>query len=60
MDFHGYWRYDQWAYKDNEFEILDLVQNPRVIKSKDRLKGVLGSAYTLKSKSDWLTERDSL
>ncbi len=25
VDFHGYWRYDQWAYKNNKSEILDLV-----------------------------------
>ena len=50
VDFYGHQRYDQWAYKDNKSEILDLVQNPRVIKSKGRLKGALGSAYTLKLK----------
>jgi len=52
VDFYGYWRYDQWAYKDDESEILDLIQNPRVIKSKDRPKGALESAYASKSKSD--------
>ncbi len=52
VDFHGYWRYDQWAYKDDEPEIFDLVQNPRVVKSKNRLKEALGSAYASKSKLD--------
>ncbi len=58
MNFHGHWRYDQWAHKNNKSKILDLVQNPRVIKSKDRLKETLKNAYTSKSKSDQLTERD--
>ncbi len=25
VDFHGYWRYNQWAYKNDKSEILDLV-----------------------------------
>ncbi len=52
VDFHDHQRYDQWAYKDNKFKILDLVQNPRVIKSKDRLKKALETPYASKSKSD--------
>ncbi len=34
------------------------MQNPRVIKSKGRLKGALKNAHASKSKSDWSTERD--
>ena len=52
MDFHGHWRYDQWTYKNNKPEILDLVQNPRVIKSKNRLKEALKNAHTSKLKLD--------
>jgi len=25
VDFYGHWRYDQWVYKDNKSEILDLI-----------------------------------
>ncbi len=52
IDFHDHWRFDQWAHKNNKPKILDLVQNPRVIKSKDRPKEALENAYTSKSKSD--------
>ena len=52
VNFYGYWRYDQWAYKDNKSKILDLIQNPGVIKSKNRPKEALKNAHTSKSKSD--------
>ncbi len=51
-DFHPHWLYDKNYIKNKESDILDLVQNPRVIKRKSRLKGALKNANTAKSKTD--------
>ncbi len=39
-DFHPHWLYDKNYVKNREFNILDLVQNPRVIIRKARSKGL--------------------
>ena len=51
-DFHPHWLYDKNYIENKESDILDLVQNPRVIKRKGRLKRVLKNANTAKSKID--------
>jgi len=51
-DFHPYWLYDKNYIKNKESDILDLVQNPRVIKRKGRPKETLKDANTAKSKAD--------
>ena len=51
-DFHPHWLYDKNYIENKESDILDLVQNPRVIKRKGRLKEALGGANTAKSKTD--------
>ena len=58
-DFHPHWLYDKNYIENKESDILDLVQNPRVVKRKGRPKGALEGANTAKSKADWSTERDS-
>ncbi len=58
-DFHPHWLYDKNYIKNKKSDILDLVQNPRVIKRKGRLKGTLENTNTAKSKTDWSTERNS-
>ncbi len=51
-DFHPHWLYDKNYIKNKEFDIFDLVQNPRVVKRKGRLKGALEDTNTAKSKTD--------
>ena len=51
-DFHPHWLYDKNYIKNKESDILDLVQNPRVIKRKGRPKETLEDTNTAKSKTD--------
>jgi len=51
-NFHPHWLYDKNYIKNKKSDILDLIQNPRVVKRKGRLKGALGGANTAKSKTD--------
>ena len=51
-DFYPHWLYDKNYIKNKESDILDLVQNPRVVKRKGRPKGALEDANTAKSKAD--------
>ncbi len=51
-DFHPHQLYDKNYIENKESDILDLVQNPRVVKRKGRPKGALENANTAKSKTD--------
>ncbi len=51
-DFHPHWLYDKKYVKNREFNILDLVQNPRVIKRKNHPKEALRGTNTAKSQTN--------